>query len=255
MEHRPVRQYSKAELYHHAAPALVPGYDLLQSEAITLLGFKQKDAFTVVDLGAGSGRLLGRTLSEYPNARGIWVDRSDDSYRIARDFLCAFGERVEFVCEEMDSMWSPQMPETVDAIISMSAIHHLEGRLKQKVFGECCGHLSERGVFINIDEVRDQDVKVHMINIRHWADHVKAMALSFPGTAVEEYHRRYCDRDRPGEAERSPEAQWEQCVGEWVLHRKLETVSRLVARLKEAGFAVVHVPVVYHMWACIYARK
>lgn len=255
MGHRPERQYSKAELYHEAAAALVPGYEFMQSEATKLLGFEKHATFTVMDLGAGSGRLLGRVLTEYPHSLGIWVDRSDDSYRIARRFLGGFGERVEFVHEELENIWSHGMPDTVDAILSMSAIHHLDGTLKQKVFNECNAHLTERGVFINIDEVRDQDVKSHMINIRYWKDHVKAMSLSLPGTAVEEYYRRYCEYNRSSETRDSAEARWEQGVADWILHRQLETVSTLVARLNTAGFRIVHVPIVYYMWACMYARK
>lgn len=220
-----------------------------------MLGFEKEEAFTVIDLGAGGGRLLRRVLERYPRALGVWMDRSDEASGIARDFLGDISERVTFIDMELKDVWSPRMPETVDAIVSMSAIHHLDREGKQKIFRECYEHLSGRGVFINIDEIRDQDIDCHMRNIRYWADHVERMARSRPGTLIEEYYRRYCEKDDSDKAEQMVKGQWEKSVGKWVLHRKLETVPQLLKWLKAAGFTVVQTPVVYYMWACIYARK
>ena len=54
----------------------------------------------ILDLGTGSGCILGALLSELPQARGIGVDRSEAALAIARDNLSRLGlrDRASFLC-------------------------------------------------------------------------------------------------------------------------------------------------------------
>ncbi len=54
----------------------------------------------ILDLGTGSGCILGALLSELPQARGIGLDRSEAALAVARDNLSRLGlrDRVSFLC-------------------------------------------------------------------------------------------------------------------------------------------------------------
>ena len=54
----------------------------------------------IMDLGTGSGCILGALLSELPQARGIGLDRSEAALAVARDNLSRLGlrDRVSFLC-------------------------------------------------------------------------------------------------------------------------------------------------------------
>jgi release factor glutamine methyltransferase len=59
----------------------------------------------ILDLGTGSGCILGALLSELPQARGIGVDRSEAALAIARDNLSRLGlrDRASFLCANWTS--------------------------------------------------------------------------------------------------------------------------------------------------------
>jgi release factor glutamine methyltransferase len=54
----------------------------------------------ILDLGTGSGCILGALLSELPEARGIGIDRSEATLAVARDNLSRLGlrDRASFLC-------------------------------------------------------------------------------------------------------------------------------------------------------------
>jgi release factor glutamine methyltransferase len=58
------------------------------------------DSLRILDLGTGSGCLLGALLSELPQGQGIGVDRSEAALAIARDNLSRLGlrDRAAFLC-------------------------------------------------------------------------------------------------------------------------------------------------------------
>ena len=58
---------------------------------IVLAAFPPERAFTVLDLGVGSGAILLAILAERPRARGLGVDVSDDALAVARDNAANLG--------------------------------------------------------------------------------------------------------------------------------------------------------------------
>jgi release factor glutamine methyltransferase len=81
--------------------ALVPRPETETLIEAALLARPERDArLRVLDLGVGSGVLLGAILLERPVAFGVGVDRSFDAVRTARGNLASFGvaDRVHFIC-------------------------------------------------------------------------------------------------------------------------------------------------------------
>lgn len=73
-------------------------------------------ALRVLDLGTGTGAILGALLSELPNARGIAVDRSEAALHVARENLrnLSLGRRVSYLCGD----WANALCGTFDLIVS-----------------------------------------------------------------------------------------------------------------------------------------
>jgi release factor glutamine methyltransferase len=58
---------------------------------VALAGFAEARAFTVLDLGVGSGALLLAILAERPLAKGLGVDVSEEALAVARDNAASLG--------------------------------------------------------------------------------------------------------------------------------------------------------------------
>ncbi len=57
-----------AEAYDAAAPVIHPYYEKVQDEILGLLPFGADEAFELVDIGGGSGRLAERVLERFAGA-------------------------------------------------------------------------------------------------------------------------------------------------------------------------------------------
>jgi release factor glutamine methyltransferase len=58
---------------------------------VVLAGFAPERAFTILDLGVGSGAILLSILAERPRARGLGVDVSEEALAVARDNAAQLG--------------------------------------------------------------------------------------------------------------------------------------------------------------------
>jgi SAM-dependent methyltransferase len=92
-----------------------------------------------VDLGTGDGRLLALVQSRYPEAEGTGLDSSAPMLDRARE---RFGSNPRVVLREHDLELALPLDQTVDAVVSGLAIHHLEDVRKRKLFAEIHGFLS-----------------------------------------------------------------------------------------------------------------
>lgn len=74
------------------------------------------EPWTIVDLGVGSGAILCALLTEFPQARGIGVDRSEAAAKIARRnaLRLGLGPRASFLCGD----WLDAVGGPLDIIVS-----------------------------------------------------------------------------------------------------------------------------------------
>lgn len=84
-------------------------------EGLTKYRPEKNAAYTILDLGTGSGCLLLSALREYPNAQGIGVDISEDALDVARENANALklSTRARF----MKSDWFENLDKTIRADI------------------------------------------------------------------------------------------------------------------------------------------
>lgn len=168
-----------AEGYDAAAPQIHPHYTAVQDEIIGLLIAQAGPAevggdFHVVDLGAGSGRLVEKILTAIPQATATLVDQSEPFLAIAERRLAPFAARVSFVVSRLEGDWDQKLPKPPSAIISTSAIHHLEPHEKQAIYQRIFHVLPAGGLFLNGDEVRPESEAEYKTTMERWADFMRA---------------------------------------------------------------------------------
>lgn len=227
--------------YDAAGPVIHPLYDAVQEAVVAAL---PADVRQLVDLGGGSGRLAERVLASRPGATVTVVDPSKPFLRLASRRLERFGDRAGVVCLRAQEAWSDAVPRP-DAVVSTSALHHLDADEKNAVFAACYEALPAGGLFINGDEYRPPSDVTYRELLIEWGEHMQSALAAglIPdtfGPVFEKWHRRNLDGFG------GPRVSGDDCH---------ETVEEQAARLYGAGFAQVETSWQDRLWAVLVAGK
>jgi tRNA (cmo5U34)-methyltransferase len=123
-----------------------------------LLPFGADDAFTFVDLGAGTGAAARTLLDLYPRSRAVLADFSAVMMDEARALLERFDGRYDYVEFDMTvGDWPDAIPAAVDAVVTSQCVHHLPDDRKQGLFTEILDRLVPGGWYLNFDPVSSSD--------------------------------------------------------------------------------------------------
>jgi len=123
-----------------------------------LLPFADDEAFTFVDLGAGTGAAAGAVLERCPRARAILAEYSPQMIAEGTRALEKHRGRLTYVEFDLASgPWPVEIPDAVDAVITSMCFHHLPDRRKAELFGEIRERLVPGGWFLNFDPVTAED--------------------------------------------------------------------------------------------------
>jgi len=135
---------------------------------LTLLPFDQNQAFRVVELASGEGRLAAAILQSFTQASLLALDISEDMRTQTAQRLNAFGERASVEPFDMQSSdWYPHM-ENADCVISSLCIHHLTGDEKAALFKAVSQKLSGLGAFLIADLVLPQRQEANELFAATW---------------------------------------------------------------------------------------
>ncbi len=236
-------QLQAATDYDAAAPLIHPRYVEVQDALLAALPFDQRKEFRALDLGGGSGRLAERLLDRFGYATVIVLDQSAPFVQLAHQRLRRFGVRARTLCRPMQvnpmqQDWAADLAP-LDAVVSTSAIHHLERREKLRLFKRVRRVLSPWGVFINGDEHRPPADAQYLTLLRQWGEHMRwahargEIPESF-GSVIEAWQSRNID------AFGGPRSSGDDCH---------ETVEGQTELLRQAGFGSVEVVWNQELWA------
>lgn len=121
-------------------------YDDLQEQVVKAT--TGVNALTILDLGVGAGETAKRVLEIHPDARLVGVDSSPEMLAGAAEALPE--DRVTLVQQDLGA---PLPDQRFDLVISVLAVHHLEGKRKAKLFLDVARHLQPGGRFVMGDVV------------------------------------------------------------------------------------------------------
>ncbi len=123
-----------------------------------LLPFDEQEAFTFLDLGAGTGAATTGILGRYRLSTAILADFSPQMIGEGERQLAPFAGRFTYVEFDMStSSWPAQIPSTLDAVVTSMCIHHLPDERKRGLFAEIYEHLAPGGWYLNYDPVSSPD--------------------------------------------------------------------------------------------------
>ncbi len=238
------------KVYDKMAPYLVPQYDFLQDAVYGIIDFERSRRFTFVDLGAGSGIQIEKILTRFPNSTGVYVDSSAPFVEIARKRLERFSERVRYVSKSIESDWHSELDESPELIISMSAIHHLEPKEKERLYKTANDILSSNGWFINIDEMRSNNEVAYKNSMVFWVKHVETAKDTIPSELIDQYDEWI--RHFNGWKKRNVDNMDMPKVKGDDIHESFEAQLEY---LKRAGFRNIDLFVKFHLWCVIGGKK
>lgn len=166
-------QLEMARAYDQAAEYVHPYYRDIQDVIVDCLASHVDQAGWIVDLGGGSGHLAERILATWPNCKVCIVDQSQAFLTLAAERLGRFGDRAVCLQMRLQDDWARQLPAAPRAIVSMSAIHHLDPAEKQALYAQAAHCLPPGGILLNGDEVRPERDEDYLAECRRWAEHMQ----------------------------------------------------------------------------------
>jgi tRNA (cmo5U34)-methyltransferase len=127
--------------YIDMARCNVPLYDDLQQRVARATA--AIDVADVLDLGTGTGEALLQVLPFHPGARAIGVDEDEAMLAEARFRLIAYNVRL-VEADLRDAL----PPGPFNLVVSVLAIHHLDGPAKSALFAQVAEVLAPGGRFV-----------------------------------------------------------------------------------------------------------
>lgn len=248
------RFFNMAETYDKMARLLIPKYDLLQDETLNIASFEDATDLTIIDLGAGSGIFLEKVLTRYPDAKCYWVDFSDDFLKIAKKRLFRFEKQVEYILSPIEEDWEGKVGKgegkEVDAIFSMSAIHHLKSKEKKRLYKRCFDILDYSGWFFNIDEMKTLYKDAYLNSFYFWIEHVASEKEKI-SLDLEQYYQKWIAHFENWKKRNIDGIDQPKTEGDDIHDSFLEQMEWL----REIGYVNVDLFIKYHLWSVIGGQK
>jgi tRNA (cmo5U34)-methyltransferase len=124
--------------------AEVPGYEELQEAVVAATA--GVGPTRVLELGTGTGETALRVQAGHPETSWVGIDSSEAMLARARERLPEADLRLQRLEDELP-------PGPFDLVVSVLAVHHLDGAGKQDLFSRVAGVLRPGGRFVLGDVV------------------------------------------------------------------------------------------------------
>jgi tRNA (cmo5U34)-methyltransferase len=152
-------------------PVFVPCYIDLSGFAVSLIPRPRDAAFTLLQLGAGSGRLAAAIAAAFPKARLTLMEADGALLSRARQRLGDDAARCEFI--EADWMEEP-IPGGQDVISTMLALEPLGAEERGDLYADMMGALNRFGMTILAEVVAGGSPGIDYAYATVWREQVTA---------------------------------------------------------------------------------
>jgi len=139
-----------------------------------------------LDLGCGDGILGRAVLSNYPKAKGIFLDFSDTMIEAARKKAPKNNKNLVFITQDYGKpRWIKSVAKygRQDLIISGFSIHHQKDKRKKAIYREIFDLLRPGGLFLNLEHVASATLRLHRIFDEFFIDALYKFHLSLDPAA------------------------------------------------------------------------
>jgi tRNA (cmo5U34)-methyltransferase len=150
-------------------------YDDIFKAAQGVIPFDPEAQSEVLDLGAGTGLFSKHVMEKCPKANFVLYDLAEKMLEVAQDRFRQYPKQFRFVIGDYRKL---EVSQDFDLTISSFSIHHLADDEKRDLFRRIYGVLKERGLFINIDQIRGETPYLQALYWKHWLKEVRRAGAS-----------------------------------------------------------------------------
>lgn len=160
--------------YDRHRQKVIPCFRDFYKTLVQLVPFEKNDAFSLLDLGAGTGLVTSLVLNVFPETNATLVDISEKMLEKARERFTG-NHSVSF--EVMD--YAKKMPEgRFDVVVSALSIHHLDDPDKKILFKRIFETLPPGGMFIHAELAKGESDATDEFFHKSWHEHLMRTDLS-----------------------------------------------------------------------------
>ncbi len=119
-----------------------------------LIPFDRGAPITFLDLGAGYGALTQFLLKQFPNAKAVCHDGSEEMANLGRQRMARLKTRFTYVFSDFSKQgWSKVLRGQFDSVVSSSAIHNVRvPESIKEIYKEIYPLVRLGGCFLNLDK-------------------------------------------------------------------------------------------------------
>jgi tRNA (cmo5U34)-methyltransferase len=149
---------------------------------VDLVPAQPSENFTIVELGAGAGRLAQALLEQFPSCRYVALDGSELMREHLERHLAPFDDRVEIRPFELaEQAWRRILPSPLRCVLSSLCVHHLTGPQKRQLFVELAQRLEPGGALLLADIVEPPSPRIAHLFARQYDEIVREQSLAQRG--------------------------------------------------------------------------
>lgn len=217
-------QFNKvSQQYDEQRRKLIPCFEEIYRIA-TALAVLEKDAPSVLDLGAGTGLMSNFILQKYPKSKLTLIDLSDGMLEIARARFSDHSN-IKYIASDYTKF---DYIEQYDLVISSLSIHHMIDPEKKELFKKLYSIMTPGSIFINVDQVLGKTEYLETLYKSDWKKYIENSGLD-PVEISSAIERTKLDR--------------------------MSTLDQQLQWLIQAGFSDVDCVYKYYNFVVMFARK
>jgi tRNA (cmo5U34)-methyltransferase len=161
---------ASAEYYDSWVKKAILGYQDVFAIATELIPFDQDAPIAMLDLGAGTGLFSQHVLAKYPRARFVLYDVAANMLDIAKGRFRDQADQFQYIVGDYRHL---QDLGDFELVISSLSIHHLADQEKKALFERIFTLLRDKGVFINVDQIKGPTPALQELYWTNWLDKVR----------------------------------------------------------------------------------
>jgi tRNA (cmo5U34)-methyltransferase len=159
----------KASEYDDNVRATIPFYEMFHSETIDLVKTIKPKAKYWLDTGCGTGILVEKAFSQFPDTFFILADPSKEMLMRAKERLRSVPSgRISF----MECVGSENLPKNFarqpEVITAVMCHHYFKPEQRRKAVKACFDALAPGGIFISFENIYPDSEKHIEISLQRW---------------------------------------------------------------------------------------
>jgi tRNA (cmo5U34)-methyltransferase len=159
------------EDYDANISSILPYYSAFHQETINLVKSLSFSPKVWMDTGCGTGSLINKAISEFPDTNFFLVDPTEGMLDQARKKLSSYpAERLEFLKASATQELSDELKEKPDVITAIQCHHYLSREGRKQAVEVCYNLLKEDGIYISFENIRPLTEEGISIGKRYWGN-------------------------------------------------------------------------------------